>query len=189
LTGWPGARATWRSVLDMQRPHPAGRFEVDRAAARNALTIQARRSVWPRPGIYQMLPCLQANQLARPTTQAFQAKRTGVHFFQVPHWARLGDGNRARTLSAGKDKQVKGFVKVASHVAPPQKTARSSSVPTSGQCCFAPDPGTKPGARGSGPATRVPALRSRYCSPPPERGASNTPESVATRKGCQRIER
>jgi hypothetical protein len=111
----------------MQRPHPAGRFEVDRAAgrraglARNALIIQARRSVWPRPGIYQMLPSLQTNQLARPTTQAFQAKPTGVHFFQAPHWARLGDSNRARTLSAGKDKQVKGIVKVASHVAPPRK--------------------------------------------------------------------
>ena len=68
-----------------------------------------------------MLPGLQANQLARPTARTSQAKRAGVYFFEAPHCARLGDGNGARTLSAGKNKQMEGIFKVASHIAPPCK--------------------------------------------------------------------
>jgi len=75
-----------------------------------------------------VFPRLKANQLARPTARAFQAKRAGIYFFEAPHCARLGDGNGARTLSAGKDKQVKRFVKVASHVAPPRKNGWFAST-------------------------------------------------------------
>jgi hypothetical protein len=40
---------------------------------------------------------------------------------------------------------------------------------------------------GQPPATRVPALRSRYCLPPPEWGASIAPESVSRTPGANAL--
>jgi hypothetical protein len=108
-----------------------------------------------------MLPGLQANQLARPTARTSQAKRAGVYFFEAPHCARLGDGNGARTLSAGKNKQMEGIFKVASHIAPPCKKGlyllnvwRSTSG--FGGILSLQNPGTESGAWGSPPQPESP---------------------------------